>query len=122
MTYSAHQISFLPWIGFWKKIYDSDYFDLSIYDQFTESTWIHFTYIGNKEKRYKWKLPVEKEFLNNTRYHLAKGYSLGWRTLLYYIENYSEMSGRAINAGIRVLVTLSSDVNLVKTDIKTLSS
>ena len=70
MVYSAHQISFLPWLGFWKKIYDSDYFDLSIYDQFTEKTWIHFTYIGNKDKKYKWKLPVEKEFLNSTKYSI----------------------------------------------------
>ena len=68
MVYSAHQISFLPWIGFWKKIYDSDYFDLSIYDQFTKNTWIHFTYIGNGSKKYKWKLPVENEFLNSTKY------------------------------------------------------
>lgn len=68
MIYSAHQISFLPWIGFWKKIYDSDYFDLSIYDQFTENTWIHFTYIGNNEKKYKWKLPVEKDFFKSAKY------------------------------------------------------
>lgn len=70
MIYSAHQISFLPWIGFWKKIYNSDYFDLSIYDQFTECTWIHFTYIGNSTKKYKWKLPIEKEFLKTTKYSI----------------------------------------------------
>lgn len=69
MVFSAHQLSFMPWIGFWKKIYESDYFDLSIYDQFTGHTWIHYTYIGNNEKQYKWKLPVEKEFLNHqTKY------------------------------------------------------
>ena len=70
MVYSAHQISFFPWIGFWKKIYDSNYFDLSIYDQFTKSTWIHYTYIGNSEKKYKWQLPVEKEFLKSTKYSI----------------------------------------------------
>ena len=61
--FSAHQISFLPWIGFWKKIYNSDYFDLSIYDQFTKNTWIHYTYIGTKDNKIKWKLPVENEFI-----------------------------------------------------------
>ncbi len=68
-TFSAHQLSFFPWIGFWKKIYDSDYFDLSIYDQFTEHTWIHYTFIGNHNKKIKWKLPVESEFIkHHTKY------------------------------------------------------
>lgn len=70
-TFSAHQISFCPWIGFWKKIYDSDYFDLSIYDQFTDHTWIHYTYIGNSSKKIKWKLPVEEEYIkHHTKYSI----------------------------------------------------
>ena len=65
MIYAGHQISFIPWIGYWKKISDSDFFDLSIYEQFTKSTWIHYTYIGNNGKLVKWKLPVEKLWLIN---------------------------------------------------------
>ena len=59
MIYSGHQLSFFPWMGYWKKIYNSDFFDVNIYDQFTKRTWIHYTFIGNKEKLVKWKLPVE---------------------------------------------------------------
>lgn len=66
MIYSGHQISFLPWIGYWQKVKDSDYFDLSIYEQFTNSTWIHFTYIGYKNNLKKWKLPIEKEFIEHS--------------------------------------------------------
>lgn len=57
-TYSAHQISFIPWLGFWKKIYKSNFFDLSIYDQYTEKTWINYTYIG--QKKHKWGLKIDK--------------------------------------------------------------
>ena len=66
MIYSGHQISFIPWIGYWKKINDSDFFDLSIYEQFTKSTWIHYTQIGNNDNLVKWKLPVEREFIDHS--------------------------------------------------------
>lgn len=72
MIYAGHQISFIPWIGYWKKISDSDFFDLSIYEQFTKSTWIHYTYIGNNGKLVKWKLPVEREFIDHAfRYKIT---------------------------------------------------
>lgn len=56
MLYSAHQSSFLPWLGLWKKVYNADIFDFSIYDQFTAKTWQHYSYIksqngGGKQKR-----------------------------------------------------------------------
>lgn len=60
-TYSAHQLSFFPWLGFWKKIYSSDYFELSIYDQFTEKTWINYSFIGTGQKKQKWGLKIDKE-------------------------------------------------------------
>jgi len=70
--FSAHQLSFFPWIGFWRKIYQSDFFDLSIYDQFTKNTWIHFSYIGNNEKRIRWSLPIEKDFIIHSSKYCIK--------------------------------------------------
>lgn len=72
MIYSGHQLSFFPWMGYWKKIYNSDFFDVNIYDQFTQRTWIHYTYIGNKEKLVKWKLPVEKYYIEHSKFFSIK--------------------------------------------------
>lgn len=72
MIYSGHQLSFFPWMGYWKKIYDSDFFDVNIYDQFTQRTWIHYTYIGNKQKLVKWKLPVEKYYTEHSNFYSIK--------------------------------------------------
>ena len=58
--YSAHQSSFLPWIGFWDKVNQSEIFDLGIYDQFTADTWQNYTYIGDKTAKMKWGLPLAK--------------------------------------------------------------
>lgn len=65
MIYSAHQISFIPWVGFWQKIYKANFFDLSIYDQYTEKTWINYSYIGHGNKRIKWGLDIDKNSLIN---------------------------------------------------------
>lgn len=72
MIYSGHQLSFFPWMGYWKKIYNSDFFDVNIYDQFTKRTWIHYTFIGNKEKLVKWKLPVEKYYIEHSTLYSIK--------------------------------------------------
>jgi len=62
MIYSAHQSSFLPRVGFRKKVNAVDIFDVSIHDQFTPTTRQHFSYIRGacewkKEKR---GLPIQK--------------------------------------------------------------
>lgn len=72
MIYSGHQLSFCPWLGYWKKVFASDYFDVNIYDQFTKRTWIHYTYIGNKDKLIKWKLPVEDEYIEHSTSYAIK--------------------------------------------------
>lgn len=72
MIYSGHQLSFFPWMGYWKKIYNADFFDVNIYDQFTKRTWIHYTYIGNKEKLVKWRLPVEKYYTEHSNFYSIK--------------------------------------------------
>lgn len=72
MIYSGHQLSFFPWMGYWKKIYNSDFFDINIYDQFTKRTWIHYTFIGNKQQLVKWKLPVEKFYTEHAEFFPIK--------------------------------------------------
>lgn len=56
--YSAHQSSFLPWIGYWEKVYTADFFDTSIYDQFTPSTWQNYSFINTAKKKKKWGLSL----------------------------------------------------------------
>lgn len=62
MIYGGHQTSFIPWIGFWHKVAHVDYFDISIYDQFTKKTWQHFSFIASHNKKQKWGLELDKDF------------------------------------------------------------
>lgn len=56
--YSKHQASFLPWVGFWQKVANSDVFEVSIYDDFRKRTWQHHSYIGAPTAPRRWCIPL----------------------------------------------------------------
>ncbi len=69
-VYSGHQCSFLPWVGFWNKVYHADVFDVSIFNQFTSKTWQHYSFIANADKKAKWGLKIQKSF-NHQSYNFS---------------------------------------------------
>lgn len=61
-VYSSHQLSFLPWVGFFHKMYHSDIFSYAVDCQFTSRTWIHNSFIGQSDKKIKWGLQLNENF------------------------------------------------------------
>lgn len=90
LRYSAHQASFLPWIGFWKKLALADFFDIVITDQFAKATWQHYTYIGDTRDKIKWGLPIDKEFRERGHKYKIKDVTVhpGFASTL--LERFSE--------------------------------
>lgn len=66
IIYSAHQSSFMPWVGFWNKVYEADIFDISIFNQFTKKTWQHYSFIGSPNEKIRWGLKLQDAFAHKS--------------------------------------------------------
>mgnify|MGYP000844278141 CR=1 FL=1 len=75
---SIHQPNFMPWLGYFYKIYQSDIFVFLDDVQFSNQGMHNYHYIKTSQGPFRLKVPVRKKFKDNIN-QIMINYDLNWK-------------------------------------------
>ncbi len=95
-TVSIHQPNYLPWLGYFYKIYQSDYFVFLDDAQYSNEGMHNYNYIKTQKGRFRLKIPVIQT-LGDTIKEVKTRDNLGWREKHLSIIKTSYSSSQYFN-------------------------
>lgn len=117
---AIHQPNYIPWLGYFYKIYISDIFVFLDDVQYSNEGMHNYHYVKTNQGRYRLKIPVKQKF-GNLINEVQTREELGWRLkhiktiecnykkATYFDEVFSDYSG-LIKDGGTSLVSLNSKI------------
>ena len=99
MILTAHQPTYLPWLGLFNKISYSDVFVFFDTVQYLPKEWMNRNYIRSKDEKILLTVPVKKKnYLNKKINEIQINYDSDWKrkhlkslTLCYHKQNFFEL-------------------------------